>query len=265
MNRALYPRNPELHYQPKGDLFVINDLSPKELLEFYEIWFSATNALIIALGGIQPNRLVESVRQSEFNDKYKFFRPKRKAIWPSLVRDELESQKTALNIYFPRPLDEAEDISIRMAMDLIASAPFGLLHKKLRQEKGLVYSIDPYYDPFPTPRLGFSFSGNENAFVFFEEEVSQAIDQVVEGKYPVKGFKYLVAQMKVFLNTLVEKFTLTEWSSFLKSMWLKDEFRDLETLEIVERLKPEDVSVSAKEYLKQHGLIIFKPEKKQKD
>jgi zinc protease len=158
----------------------INSISPSELKDYYQRYYSPNNALVVVSGDVEVE-MVKEFAQNYYADyqaadivRKDFELPEQKTEKSHTV-DLKTNIPYALQLYRIPPADNMETAALEIFLDILANNQSSRLKEKLQQEEGLILSSGAFIYPLRTDSFALIYFIPSNQELV--EEAQQAFDR----------------------------------------------------------------------------------------
>ncbi len=260
-NSELYPNTPVLSRSGCGTKESIKKINEKNLLDFFNAYYSFKNAVLIVSGGLSHDQVLEQVVLLEPIEKNAVL-----VLPQELIHFEAglnlsfgdKNGNSKIKFYFPHPQNLRDDVYLGKARALLSDFPFGFLMQRLRGKHSLVYSIDGGSDGFPCFITCFSMPTDANHFDVVQEILLEEIERVQNDLYDDKYFQYLRIYSKMAqIESNEKKRSNGKFINILRERWLEADY-EFEKEKYVTRMTREDLVRVAREYLDPAKMSIIR-------
>lgn len=145
---ALYEPHP-LSFPPAGRMEKIGQIEAGELKSFYRDRYSFRNGVVVAVGGVEPERVEEWVREELDLPALSDGRRTPPRINPPQARAIHREGLSQVHLVVGRPTIPYSDerrYGLRLVASILGGGMSSRLFQRLREEEGLVYSVSSFLD-----------------------------------------------------------------------------------------------------------------------
>lgn len=256
LDQLLYQHNP-IRKVGIGNLESLKPITRDLLIEAHKIWYASSNAIVIAVGNVNHEKLKErAFKEFPLNkskppslhwiDESNTLPPKKEG----LIILSREQSLTAYGCKVPSPQNDRELLAINLMVKMLAEGFSSLLYKELRERRGLCYEVGGHH--YGSGRLGhriYFYVGTD------QQKASEAkkllLELVCNGRLSKKTFttmkNIMMDQLRMgtqslswWENEILKTFVHKNQDEIYLNTFFKRNLNILKTIEFEEVIKMQD-------------------------
>lgn len=260
-----FPDHPRLQIRSMGTEEHIRQINEEMLNAYYERNYHIPRIAFFCSGGISHEQHLEIVTEllSDIREQNPASSGYRNPIMPNRFSLELltpPGDSGRLEIKFNMPLDPVKRTLFRLNESLLDEAPLGILFRKLREERRLVYvaKLEDADFPFETTTLWTTMAAEH--FETVHDLIWESIDELNESRFPEELLSMVQSRRRLFFETWDERDSKSALKK-MKEMWQRNEYEDIDIRQIVLGATHEQLADVAKEFFRRdnHSILRIKP------
>jgi|TARA_B100001971_G_C18134186_1_gene506598 predicted Zn-dependent peptidase len=258
--KLMYPLNPHVQHLPGGTIEGVRAITLEKLHAFHKQWFHPQNMALIVTGNIGHQEVLDMLLKQPLPQNNGKMAHIKEPLHPLFKRSvyRCKDRPPELNLYFPRPEDEYDDVLIEFARDMLTQGMLSILVERLRTKEQKIYNAGAIpWKSIPMHFIIFTINLRPELFDEVEGEVLEEIEKLAKGQIPDDMFQMVYEVNHEHYATWKTEIDGDDWRDILFEEWVDGRiFHDNDMARMFARVTKEDVARAVREYwTKVHGCV----------